>query len=84
LRYLVRAFPLRREIVHPFSVLYLAQDKISRLNLLGPDPLTVIAVESLLITGGSHRYPGTDFLEEVDVINPWRALSVFIIRMDLW
>jgi hypothetical protein len=78
--YPVRPFPLRGELVHPSRVLYLAQDKISYLKLRGPDPPAVIAAQPLLVTSGSHHCPGTDLLEEIDVISSCRALSLFVIR----
>jgi hypothetical protein len=68
--YLVRAFPLWRELVYPLHVLDPAQDKVSFLKFPGIDPLAVIAAQPLLVM---------DLLEEIDIINPLCALCVFII-----
>src|SRR5664279_3188425 len=75
----VRPFPLGRHLVHPSRDLDPPKHEVAHLEFAGADMATMVAAQSLLVACRSHNCPTTNFLQEVDVIDPLLHLSVFFI-----
>ena len=78
-RYLLRAFPLRRQLVGILGRLNAPKNKVTFLETPGIDSAAMVAAQSLLVASGSHSSLETVFLEEERVILPQLLLLELII-----
>ena len=77
-----KGIPLRGELVHSLRAKFATQDKISFFELPGADSPVVVAAQPLLVASGSHHRPATGLLKEVDIVNPFGAMSFFVVSAD--
>ena len=77
--YLIRAFPLQRQLVGILGRLNALKNKVTFLKASGMNLAAMIAAQGLLVGCSSHSRPKTIFLKERRVILPQLLLLKLII-----
>ena len=78
-RYLIRAFPLWRQLVGILGLLNVPKNKVAFLKASGMDLAAMVAAQGLLVACFSHSRPETIFLKEHCVILTQLLLLKLII-----
>ena len=77
--YLIRAFPLRRQLVGILGGLNTPKNKVAFLETSGVNFAAMVAAQSLLVASSSHSSLKTIFLKEQRVVLPQLFLLKLII-----
>ena len=77
--YLVRALPLRRQLVCTLDGLNAPKDKVAFVKTPGMNPVVVISTQGLLVACNTRSSPETVLLEKHSVVTPVLFLRYFII-----
>ena len=77
--YLVRAFPLRRQLVCTLGGLNAPKDKVAFLKTPGMNPTVVIATQGLLVACSTRSSPETVLLEKHNIVTTVLIMRYFIV-----